>query len=108
MTNQQPSPEQYGPQGQQPYGQPQFGVQQPGPQQQQPYGQQYPPQQPYAYQSPPPQYGYQQNPRQGRDGAQYVRQQQAHSLIKHLMIGFFCMWINVVYISMSPNHYWKA
>lgn len=65
----------------------------------QPPQQPYPPyQQPYA---PPPNL-------RGRDGAQYVRQQKPHSLTKHLLLGFFIMWINVVYISMSPNHYWTA
>ena len=72
---------------------------------QQQYGQApYPPQQPYQQ---PPQYGYQQAPRQGRDGAQYVRQQQAHSLVKHLIFGALIAWVNVIYISVSPNHYWK-
>lgn len=38
----------------------------------------------------------------------YVRQQQGHSIILHLLLGFFILWINVIYISVSPNHYWKA
>jgi hypothetical protein len=38
----------------------------------------------------------------------YVRQQKGHSLIAHLFIGMFCLWINVIYISVSPNHYWHA
>lgn len=39
----------------------------------------------------------------------YVRQQEGHSLILHaFVIGWFCLWINVIYISVSPNHYWHA
>ncbi|SKS10692.1 Protein of uncharacterised function (DUF2510) [Mycobacteroides abscessus subsp. bolletii] len=47
-------------------------------------------------------------PLQGQDGALYVRQQTAHSLTKHLLFGVFICWLNVVYISVSKNHYWKA
>lgn len=36
----------------------------------------------------------------------YVRQQKGHSLTKHLLFGIFCGYINVIYISISPNHYW--
>lgn len=46
--------------------------------------------------------------RTARDGANYVRQQKGHSIIKHLILGCFCLWINVIYISVSPNHYWHA
>lgn len=46
--------------------------------------------------------------RKARDKAQYVRQQKGHSLIKHLIFGTFILWINVIYISASPNHYWHA
>lgn len=45
----------------------------------------------------------------GRDGAQYFRQQQGHSLIKHILlccvlVGFF----TIPYYSISKNHYWHA
>lgn len=42
------------------------------------------------------------------DKAQYVRQQKGHSLILHLLIGIFVLWINVIVITVSPNHYWHA
>lgn len=45
--------------------------------------------------------------RQASDGAVYVRQQQGHSLFKHAMWGICVCWINVLYISLSPNHYWR-
>lgn len=38
----------------------------------------------------------------------YTRQQKGHSLILHLLLGMFVLWINVIYISVSPNHYWHA
>ena len=38
----------------------------------------------------------------------YVRQQQGHSIILHLFLGLFVLWINVIYITVSPNHYWHA
>ena len=38
----------------------------------------------------------------------YVRPQQGHSLIANLVFGIFILWINVIYISLSPNHYWHA
>ncbi|WP_075205306.1 DUF2510 domain-containing protein [Leucobacter musarum] len=38
----------------------------------------------------------------------YVRPQQGHSITKHLLLGVFCIWINVLYISVSPNHYWHT
>lgn len=41
-----------------------------------------------------------------RDGANYVRNQQGHSIVKHLILGAFVLWINVLYITISPNHYW--
>jgi hypothetical protein len=50
----------------------------------------------------------QQPARQAADKAQYVRQQQGHSLVLHLLIGVCCLWINVIYLSASPNHYWHA
>ena len=43
----------------------------------------------------------------GRDGAQYVRQQKGHSWILHwLVLGMFNMWIVPIYYSVSKNHYW--
>ncbi len=37
----------------------------------------------------------------------YTRQQKGHSLLLHiLLIGPFCLWINCIYITASPNHYW--
>ena len=38
----------------------------------------------------------------------YVRQQQGHSIILHVFLGFFVLFINVIYITVSPNHYWHA
>lgn len=38
----------------------------------------------------------------------YVRPQKGHSIVLHVLIGFFCFWINVIYISVSPNHYWHT
>lgn len=46
--------------------------------------------------------------RKARDKAQYVREQKGHSIILHLLLGIFVVWINVIYISVSPNHYWHA
>lgn len=90
---QQPYPQQP---PQQPYGQ-------------QPYGQQY--QQPYPpqYQQPPapyPQQGF-----QGRPGPQYVRQQQGHSMIKHVVVACCTCGMSLpitLYYSMSPNHYFHS
>ena len=44
---------------------------------------------------------------QGRDKAQYVRQQKGHSLVLHILlmcvlVGFF----TVPYYSIRKNHYW--
>lgn len=44
--------------------------------------------------------------KQAKDGANYVRAQQGHSIVKHLILGVFVMWLNVIYITISPNHYW--
>lgn len=44
--------------------------------------------------------------RTARDGANYVREQKGHSIIKHLLLGVCVLWINVIYITISPNHYW--
>ena len=41
-----------------------------------------------------------------KDGANYVREQKGHSIVKHVILGCCCLWINVLYISLSPNHYW--
>jgi hypothetical protein len=38
----------------------------------------------------------------------YTRQQQGHSIILHVLLGIFVLWINVIYITVSPNHYWRA
>ncbi len=43
-----------------------------------------------------------------RRDVSYVRQQTGHSLTKHLLWGIFILWANVIYISVSPNHYWHA
>ena len=45
------------------------------------------------------------NDLRGRDGAQYVRQQQGHSIIKHLLLGGLVLWIPTIYYALSPNHY---
>lgn len=46
---------------------------------------------------------------QGRDGAQYIRQQKGHSLIKHILLCFIGIGIfTIPYISLSKNHYWHA
>lgn len=45
----------------------------------------------------------------GRDGAQYMRQQKGHSLIKHILLIFVGVGIfTIPYISLSKNHYWHA
>jgi hypothetical protein len=36
----------------------------------------------------------------------YTRQQKGHSLTLHLLLGAVVLWINVIYISVSPNHHW--
>lgn len=46
--------------------------------------------------------------KQSRDRAQYTRQQKGHSLTAHLLLGVVVLWVNVIYISVSPNHYWHA
>jgi hypothetical protein len=38
----------------------------------------------------------------------YNRQQKGHSLVLHVLLGIFVLWINVIYITVSPNHYWHA
>ena len=83
----------------------------------QPYMPQGQPQQPYQqhpYQQQPhvvyvQQPAYQQAPMQGRDGAQYVRQQRPHSLLKHLLLcGVGIGFITIPMYSISKNHYWTA
>ena len=55
------------------------------------------------------QYGY--SPMQGRDGAQYVRQQQRHSIITHAILamctGGLSLFVTFYYMT-SPNHYFSA
>lgn len=78
-------------------------------------------QQPFNEQTPPPMpphpWGPEDQPavaanmqyRHARDKAQYVRQQKGHSILLHIfLIGPFTLWIPMVYISVSPNHYWHA
>jgi len=36
----------------------------------------------------------------------YTRQQKGHSLTLHLLLGIVVLWVNVIYISVSPNHHW--
>lgn len=43
-----------------------------------------------------------------RRDVSYVRNQTGHSLIKHLLLGWLVGYLNVIYISVSPNHYWHA
>lgn len=39
----------------------------------------------------------------------YNRQQKGHSMLLHLFIvGPFTLWIPMVYISVSPNHFWHV
>jgi hypothetical protein len=48
--------------------------------------------------------------RKAGDGAQYVRQQQGHSLVLWIILSLFLgipvIWL--IYYSASPNHYWHA
>ncbi|AKJ72300.1 hypothetical protein BH787_gp48 [Gordonia phage GMA4] len=93
MTAPQPNPHQQQPQGYAPqpgYAPPQQGYQQP-----------YPPQ---SYAQPV----YQQPVQQAASGAQYVRQQQGHSIIKHILLGWVTMYIYTIYLAVSPNHYFHA
>lgn len=45
------------------------------------------------------------NVRQSLDRAQYVRQQQGHSFMKHLLLGWLAFYIPTIYYALSPNHY---
>lgn len=51
------------------------------------------------------QYGMYSNDLRGGDGAHYVRQQRGHSIIKHVLLGGFVLWIPTIYYALSPNHY---
>lgn len=44
--------------------------------------------------------------RYSKDGTQYIRAQQGHSLTMHLLFGVFVLWIPTIYYTISPNHYW--
>jgi hypothetical protein len=50
----------------------------------------------------------QNQPPRGKDGALYVRNQQGHSIIKHLLFGWVLLWIPAIYYTISKNHYWHA
>lgn len=40
---------------------------------------------------------------------QYVRMQQGHSLIKHILLCFvFVGFITIPYFTISKNHFWHA
>ena len=52
--------------------------------------------------------GEQQEAPRGRDGAQYIRQQKGHSLVKHLLFGWVLLWIPAIYYTISKNHYWHT
>lgn len=39
--------------------------------------------------------------------AHYVRQQTAHSLTKHILLGWILGYIPTIYYALSPNHYFK-
>lgn len=41
-----------------------------------------------------------------KDGAQYVRQQKGHSIIKHVLFGWIALYIPTVYYIVSKDHYW--
>lgn len=44
----------------------------------------------------------------GRDKAIYTREQKGHSIIKHVFLGVFVLWIPTIYYTFSKNHYWHA
>jgi hypothetical protein len=73
-----------------------------------------PPPPPGQVAAPAPSPGYHQpfpvqpNVRQARDRAQYNRQQTGHSIIKHVLLGGFLLWIPTIYYAISPNHYFHA
>lgn len=53
----------------------------------------------------PGNYGMYSNDLRGGDGAHYVRQQQGHSIIKHVLLGWVALYIPTIYYALSPNHY---
>ena len=44
----------------------------------------------------------------GKDGTHYVREQKGHSIIFHLIFGWFVLQIPAIYYTISKNHYWHA
>ena len=47
-------------------------------------------------------------PKKG-DGAQYVRAQKGHSLIKHILLCFVVVgFITIPYYTISKGHYWHV
>ena len=38
----------------------------------------------------------------------YNREQKGHSIIKHVLLGGFALWIPTIYYAVSPNHYFHA
>lgn len=66
-----------------------------------------------AQQFPSPTAFHQQVPASQHVGARgpqfvYNREQKGHSLILHLLLGGFVLWIPAIYFTVSPNHYWHA
>lgn len=43
-----------------------------------------------------------------KENVQYVRQQKGHSIILHLIFGWFALQIPAIYFTISKNHYWHA
>ena len=43
---------------------------------------------------------------QGKDKAQYVREQKGHSLFLWICFGWIALWIPAIYYTISKNHYW--
>lgn len=49
------------------------------------------------------------NSPKGADGTHYVRQQQGHSIIKHILLCFVGVgFFTIPYYTISKNHYWHA
>lgn len=43
----------------------------------------------------------------GKDGAQYIRAQQGHSIVKHIFLCFIAIgFFTIPYYTISKNHYW--
>lgn len=38
----------------------------------------------------------------------YTREQKGHSLIAHLLLGWLVAYVDIIYISVSKNHFWHA